>query len=122
MNWKQFLKPDWRKIMVFVIFLILTSLTFFCSFTAKISSLITDLSPWDLTCMSYTTLFFGSKLEPSVLGLLGNVIGSLLIIINIVPFYLVAFNNLLGTFVWILYWYLFSCLIIWIYDKFRKRK
>jgi membrane protein implicated in regulation of membrane protease activity len=86
MNWKQFLKPDWRKMVLFVILLILSLLYEWpCTRSSVCRGLI----------FSYATKFFLSD-NYDILWVQ--------FVLNIVI------------------WYLLSCLIVWIYDKFRKRK
>lgn len=93
MTLKQFLKPDWRKIVLFVIVLFL--LTFFLGikFSAipEIESIIEIGYPPFLTIIE---------------GFLGN------------KTYKWNFTNLIFN---IVIWYLLSCVIIWIYDKIKKK-
>ena len=87
MKLKQFLKPDWRKIVIFAILLFITYI---------------GLYSVGLGTFSFSQLIF----------------------FIIIPF---AFFNLPFSFpvfllFWFVYQYLLSCLIVWIYDKFRKVK
>jgi hypothetical protein len=123
MNWKQFLKPDCKKIVIFAIFLIITFIPFFCPFTSIVSSVITDISAWDLTCYSYIKLFYGSEQREPVQGFGNEPISMFFTIINLPPLIFAIFvNDFVGTIVWIIYWYVISCFIVWVYDKVKKKK
>jgi hypothetical protein len=78
MRLKQFLKPDWRKPLLFIIIFILTHV-------AEIPS------PWENIYAQATTNY----------GTVGIV---LILIIDVIVTYLI------------------SCLIIWIYEKVKKKK
>jgi hypothetical protein len=90
MNLKQFLKPDWEKIVIWMIFLIL-------SFMAPNHLIILPLF-----CGSN----FGIPL-PFYCSIKG-------------PF---NFNAFVGFYFLAdaIFWYFISCLIVWIYDKFKKK-
>ncbi len=99
MTLKQFLKPDWRKILIFVILLIIS----------------TFIGYNEANCMS-----FGGGCTHSY--------GFPFTIYSIhqsayMPSPLPKTTHFNPTFIIpnIIIWYLLSCLIIWIYDKFRKR-
>ncbi len=108
MTLKKFLKPDWRKIVVFVVLAIFSLSLFFYSMM-----IIDCLNP---PCKD-------------------KFMESLGIVINIVPFmfsyFLINFEfpfpiDLIFVIIFyfiipLLWYYLLSCLIVWIYDKFRKR-
>ncbi len=86
MNWKQFLKPDRRKIITIIILLILLALTI----------------PF---IMYYSPLMF-----------------TIIPMLIIFPIFFDV-NNYSKIILLIAYWYLLSCLIVWVYDKlFRKKK
>jgi hypothetical protein len=105
MTIKQFLKPDWRKIVIFLILLL--GLTYLINYISK--------------------LYYDIYISPYVGVALYNIIP----ILGYPSFYFEECHfesgcvyqfdslNLLLNFV---VWYLLSCLIVWIYDKFRKRK
>jgi len=93
MNFKQFLKPDWRKVVIF--FVVSFLLTLFLGVKSPVTPL--DIS---ITKIGFPALFLTIKE-----GLLGKT-------------YKWNFVNLIIN---IAIWYLLSCLIIWIYDKVRKR-
>jgi len=95
MNLKKFLKPDLRKIAIFGIFIIYLGIL--------------------------ALLLFGSSLT----GLEWLIIASCILVLPAclsegiyfpVPFYLFI---IMLTLVWL---YLLSCFIVWIYDKYRKKK
>jgi len=95
MNFKQFLNPDWRKIVIFIIFLLLTFILVFGSFALPPSKRGEE---YYIVLFLYYFLAFPIELtaySDPVLGLLGFIIN-------------------------IFYLYLLSCFIVWIYDKFRK--
>jgi len=91
-NWKQFLKPDWRKIVLTIIslyfvFLIILSLT----------------SRWETYCTEE-----GFRLHPEQCGWHESILG---IELDLSTAFLIS----------IILSYLFSCLIVWIYDKVKKK-
>ena len=94
MNWKGFLKPDKRKIVVLIIILLFISLDILFG---HITGIIGDI----LLKIPFFTLFCPSFGISSIFCLIQNIIA-----IIIIP----------------IYWYLLSCLIVWIYDKIRKGK
>ena len=83
---KQFLKPDWRKIAVFVILFIIP---FF-------------IEP----------LWTGFPL--GFIPILCIELGSCVLDYSIINYPFLMTDLII--------WYLLSCLIVWIYDKFRKKK
>jgi len=100
MTLKQFFKPDWRKIVIFVILSALfLYLYFYCVVIWCESSLI-----WALAYP--ITLIY-----PLILALEE---------INLFLFMVV--NYFITVFISFLYWYVLSCLIVWIYDKLKKKK
>ena len=94
MTFKQFLKPDWRKIVIFGVLFLLFSLMSYV-----ISGSFTDVLPF----IGFPSIFyrFGG------MTMVGYYRSS--------EFYL--FNLLFD----IIFWYLLPCLIIWIYDKVKKK-
>ncbi|OGI12694.1 hypothetical protein A3K64_03930 [Candidatus Micrarchaeota archaeon RBG_16_36_9] len=99
MTFKQFLKPDWRKIVIFVIFLIVS---LFFAFYTDISDNISDIFSPLLFVLIFPWYLF--------LGLIS------FISLSSVYLFFISFIPV------IIYQYLLSCLIVWIYDKLRKRK
>jgi len=97
MNWKslkEFLRPDWRKIVIVLI--IFAYLYFFSRFLSAIY----------IACPKQPDFFDFHC-------------GSFFEIVEIILFWpLYFFHNFVFG---ILYWYLISCLIIWIYDKVKKK-
>jgi hypothetical protein len=110
MNLKQFLKPDWRKIVIFVIIIFFSLFdVFIYEKYGKSSTIIEGL------CITHE--FGGTECE-----------------YKLNPLFWISFNIeingegelylkiLTNTYlISLIYWYLLSCLIVWIYDKFRKR-
>ena len=79
MNVKQFLKPDWRKIVLTIVLMIIPSL------------FITSYSIYVASCVGCGYFF------------------------NFESFGILFVISLIIT-------YLLSCFIVWVYDKFRKKK
>jgi len=124
MNWKEFLRPDLIKV---IIIIILALLTYFFG--------IIEYYPWELMVVGGVTLKTNVFLLPLGFGLEC----SRPVIPNPPPWQ--CSNNIVFEGDWyhkpgfmfflenyplqislnIIYWYLLSCLIFWIYDKVRKR-
>ena len=90
MNWKEFLKPDWKKIVGVVILSALIPIPVSSCFCAG----------WDCICVIGQSLINILITSPHQL-LYGYYF----------PFIIIL----------ILFYYLLSCLIVWIYDKVRKK-
>ncbi len=101
MNWKQFLKPDWRKIVIFIFF---TFIGLFMLFSGK--------------------CWWSNGSTHCFISLVGVVFNFLWIILRLLFVELNLTENLvyIGFLLSIIYWYLLSCLIVWIYYKLRKPK
>jgi hypothetical protein len=94
MNWKEFLKPDWRKIVLMLLIPSLGSISFFLS--------------WILGG------FFKSRILFEILIALTFYLGY--------PFSIGSvFGYLVGLIFGSIFYYLISCLIVWIYNKIKKR-
>ena len=98
MTLKQFLKPDWRKILLTIILIVPSfmienciGLCLDCGFNYAI--------PLSFYC-SMEGPFHFAELSSSNYPLTTSLAFSIIDII---------------------FWYLISCLIVWVYDKFRKR-
>jgi len=89
MNWKEFFKPDWRKILIFLVLFILSSL-------ASIKIYLCNMMG-----IGPCPIGYGFPLE------------------FLYP--ILDFKNLINLLIDIIFWYLLSCLIIWIYDKVKKK-
>jgi len=103
MSWKEFLKPDWKKIVISII--TLHFLVGFVSFIyLSFASLITDVT------------FVEGPLWLLKFFLLGT--GWLLVggLFSLFPIF-----GLIFMIVIILVAYAFSCLLIWIYNKVKKK-
>jgi hypothetical protein len=96
-NWKQFLKLDWRKIVITVVIFIMQSLIF-----------LVWLGSW-LGGSDLGLPFVFYRVGSSAMGIRGAVWEK----DSFSLYYLV---------VDLIIWYILSCLIVWIYDKFRKKK
>jgi hypothetical protein len=101
MNWKHFLKPDWRKIVLFIIFCVLAVILWVYGHFAP-------SGPYIKTGI----LLIQYYIEKVIFLLL--IPGVYIITRFVVNFYVILLVN-------IVYLYLLSCLIIWFYDKFRKK-
>lgn len=103
MKWKEFLKPDRRKIMMSILIGIFGAFGFMLILVeGGICGIICGL----IGCKLYTTCPFVGNIYASLYVPLSYIIGKL-------PFNL----DLLSNFV---YWYLLSCLIVWIHEKVKK--
>jgi hypothetical protein len=107
MTLKQFLKPDWRKIVIMIILPLIVSILS-CESLWDYSESFQNIPSYGHSCssldyvVSYLTFIMPIKTARIDPGGLKSEINYLI-------------------FTWIV-WYLLSCFIIWIYDKFRKRK
>jgi hypothetical protein len=97
---KQFLKPDWRKIVVFVILFLVLPLPW----KTNICHIFSIILPSGYSCIEWS-------IQPFV-GF-----ASILIII----FGLFTFDDLMLLIILLLISYLLSCLIILIYNKVKKK-
>jgi hypothetical protein len=92
MKWKEFLKPDKKKIVLTVIFPVLTITIY--------------ISAW----------LFGQMFKSGVLF----VILINLFMIFAFPYFSIG-SELVGLISSFIYWYLLSCLIVWVYGKVKKK-
>jgi len=103
---KEFLRPDWRKIMTLIIIAIFS----FLSVGKERSCYVVDYfdKGYSETICQYSLypfLWIFSSVE-----------------VNIELKILTYFQFLINTyFIPLIYWYLLSCLIIWAYDKVKKK-
>ena len=125
MNLKKFLKPDRRKI---VIFLVLSG------FTLTLYSIVRKLDLYQMqniyltltfgiifflpnfilnSILFFITFYYSSSIGPMEFGFLKE--SNEFKIISSVA-------NVIGWVLSIFYWYILSCLIVWIYDKSKSRK
>jgi hypothetical protein len=97
MNWKQFLKPNWRKIVIFLLPIILTIITLFIEVKG---------SGWDIL-VYFPILICG--IIPGCITSGGELplVNNALYLLSFVITYII--------------WYPISCLIIWIYNKVKKK-
>jgi hypothetical protein len=99
MNWKRFLKPDWRKIILTVI---LISLSFLYIYEPVIMD---AYEAYRGLPMFYWKYFTGTGLIVPGMNLPEPVTEFL-------------YLNLI---IDLIFWYFLSCLIIWIYNKVKKK-
>jgi len=110
MKIKEFLKPDWRKIVIFVIIIIFSLMDI--SYYTKYGKSITVI---DGFCALY------EEGEPECEYSLNPLFWIIPRIEISGKTYLFFYDILINTyFIQLVYWYLLSCLIIWIYDKRKK--
>jgi len=102
MTLKQFLKPDWRKILIFVIFLII--LYILSPFTYQPSILFWFNSFFQL---EGEIIYKFQKCVPADIFPICSGFDYSGVSIMIISF---------------LFWYLLFCLMVWIYDKVKKKK
>jgi len=106
MNWKEFLKPDWRRVLVFILYppLLFLLQGLIISFTySKIeqlnfATLIAKII--GVPIINFETLLSFSTIQQYQLNL---IFSSMFFILDQV------------------YRYFFACLIIWVYNKIKKR-
>jgi len=115
MNWKEFLKPTYKKIAIGIILnLVMILSLLFIPTAINLFQIIDNIFPW----------IFG--LQPS------GLISYILVLLLTIVFYFYKMTNLKVLLLFIIlmfffgglgsgYWYLISCLIIWIYTKTRKK-
>jgi len=103
MSIKKFLKPDWRKIVIFVIlFLITTFVPFFTAEAYNMTSGERFISRFSLANILFNCFW-------------GNIYENFL--------YKQECSQSIQFFVLLIILdYLLSCFIVWIYDKFRKKR
>ncbi len=107
MEWKEFLKPDWKKLIVFfvLIFIILNedwiTISLEGTLVIWIYNIFYIFHPFFRT---FKLCYSGSSLCHKMFE---DILGPLVAITKFLDF---------------LYLYLISCLIIWIYDKYKKKK
>jgi hypothetical protein len=93
MNIKHFLKPDWRKIVIFVVLFIAIFLIGYYKYLT--------LDSWTFGIPFEFSSGYGPCPYPNVIEC--------------------NKNNFIFLVLDIIIWYILSCLIIWVYDKFRKK-
>ena len=96
MNIKQFLKPDWRKVVVFILLFIISTLARANLFPNR--KLEPPFPPFVfgmpfVSFYVYPVVELGSITKYNFIGLIGNVI----------------------------FWYFLSCFLFWFYDKLKKK-
>ena len=135
MKLKEFLEPDWRKILIFVILIGIVTLINeiilppcfmvyiaiigarppgYCSILSPLNRILFPLHSnflFGRDCINNGWIYCLSNLD-SYKHIWETVHG------EYPGFYLIHYLLLIMTFV---YWYLLSCLIVWIYDKVKKK-
>ena len=133
MNWKEFLKPYWRKIVIFLLVLLLANIPYIGTYKADRAPCACPLVVGvECVCPEEYEFKLNPIFWPPFLRIFTYLRSQSLL--DMIPlWYIFAYPDLnlhfdiyqpfsplkiIGVF---LYWYLLSCLIIWIYDK-RKKK
>ncbi|MDI6826077.1 MAG: hypothetical protein QMD36_02685 [Candidatus Aenigmarchaeota archaeon] len=106
MNWKEFLKPDWRKILVFVISIIMGIVVTHPLIYPEYSYSFPFL-PLPFETVEIRAVPCPPGAHERIPGVIPDCMESVIILQNILL-------NLVS-------YYLISCLIVWIYDKVRKK-
>ena len=97
---KQFLKPNWKKIIVFVIILVLLIFSIRSTYDIPIPVLnILLRAPWIVLTFLISLLIFGSHGEPQV-----------------------VFTALIIGIAGMFFWWIVTCFLFYFYDEFRDRK
>jgi len=121
MRWKEFLKPDWMKMVIILVLVILTYFLGIVQIEFQIGGIPVRPNPLLLPFASY--LECSRVVSPlqypwycsngiQVAGNMNSPPG-ITFFINNYPVQMIS--N-------VIYWYLLSCLIIWIYLKVKKKK
>jgi hypothetical protein len=133
MTLKKFLKPDWRKIVIFILIIILDGLIYYFLFCSYIGRPAVYFCKFPIISLPN---YFKSGCDDTMIN------GTLVNKYNFIswrcdkPTYSEYMNytyfencggcdsilNILYFPINLIYQYLLSCLIVWIYDKARKRK
>jgi uncharacterized membrane protein AbrB (regulator of aidB expression) len=104
MKWKELLKPDWGKILITILITLMFSILVINVFGINYDNLkIPTLVDFVGFIIFIVILAWPLSLLPSTM--------------NTQTLFLP-----LGMFLLILYWYFLSCMIIWIYNKVKKKK
>lgn len=121
MNWKEFLKPDYRKIMIFIALMIITN--YLLKGLSGNTEINMSLGPWDRNGYPFVFLyeiqhFLGQPIS-NTYATSWFPIGTIIIQESSVQILGLNIPLLISD---IVIWYVISCFIVWIYDKFRKKK
>jgi len=106
MNWKEFLKPTRWKIVLAIFIFLLNSVLLILINIYLVSTILENFRISNL--VRYPSLILIFLLNPSIVYF-GFVSRSFV-------------ESVSGIVINIFYWYILSCLIIWIYDKLKKKK
>ena len=98
MKWKQFLKPSWKKIIIFIIFSIV-----FLMFSRR------NLLPGGELINEAVGFPLPFKLLYTEAPIAGQYVSLMKLLFA--AFFVID----------VIFWYLISCLIVWIYDRFKKK-
>jgi len=109
-KWKQFLKPDWRKTVVFIVLFFISSVLSL----KEIKGLPCILADMPFACPEVFSVFFPFPVWISIDRNFSAIPNILYNLRN-------SSTNWFNLIADIIIWYLLSCLIVWIYDK-RKKK
>jgi hypothetical protein len=107
MNWKEFLIPEWRKIVLTIIFILVFPLQYW-------NGILCEMCTPEIEPCSCSSFNFGPAIIGWYFAWKGNIGGSY------------AMDVLQGIVIQLLLIglpisYLLSCLIVWVYDKVKKK-
>jgi len=165
MNWKEFLRPNWRKILILiVIYLIVLIFVFNNSYAMFSNSMVPTINQGDLAFyekvpyeqlkVNDIIIFNAPQRKHPLLHRIYNITNDGIItkgdnnpvpnswiitsdeIVGKVTFWvpLIGYvfitsssiadyplNSIIATLIFLIFYYLLSCLIVWIYDKVKKK-
>lgn len=119
---KQFLKPDWRKILIFVILLIIMALFIMPVSTTMIfvdcvGGSCKNINPW-VRGTIFSEIIKLISGEHSIFSHWGSFI---IFILNFIRYELTDISWMTALIFYIIIFYLLSCLIFWGWDRLRKK-
>jgi len=122
MNWKEFLKPTFRKIMIFIVlFVTFISLNIIVSVCGPDKTLSCDTT-YNLHLLTETTLFLPTTTFSTIPNFYTVCSVNATTGTTCIPGLLIEEQEIIFNIISIfIYWYILSCLIIWIYDKKLKK-
>lgn len=120
MNWKHFLKPDRKKIVLFEIILIIYIIPYISNFllhTNPVSIFLPSFHYFHVAGQE-ESIFSCETLNPFGFSLTSVITGYDIVIDYPCPIQYYLTDSL----IYIIASYLLSCLLAWVYDKLRKKK
>jgi hypothetical protein len=111
MTWKHFLKPDWKKTVLFLIILLFSPLPGFWSNM--------DVSLYKQKCPNCP---FPTPMSGELDGNIAKMLTSPDEFYNVKSFYYDVTGNPVYLLILLIIFYILSCIIVWTYDKIRGKK